>query len=222
MISFTHLPHWVSLQDEMETAKAYGAPIYAEPQGLNANVVRRSAVAGKVIRDSLEFFPSTETLMVAHKAMFCESTPLMAGVFRDSIFTYPPTALRQEKKTCPPSEIKEKLEQLSLKATHAMGEGESKKTWMRGLAAWHAGFMEIHPFKDGNGRLARTVLNAQMEICFGPRKLQPLDPVEYKKALSDGIDGNWSPLAGIIGKLQERSQPIENSPSQSTSQSISI
>lgn len=222
MISFTHLPHWVSLKDEEAIAKANGAPHYADASGLNTNVVRRSNVAGKVIRDSLEMFPSVETLVEAHVAMFSQSTPLMAGAFRDSIFSYPPTALRPEKKTCPPSEITEKLEQLSLKASLAMGEGDGQKTWMRGLAAWHAGFMEIHPFKDGNGRLARTVLNAQMEICFGPRKLQPLDPVEYKKALSDGIDGNWSPLAGIIGKLQERSQPIENSPSQSPSQSISI
>lgn len=222
MIAFTHLPHWVDLDKELKQAQSFGAPDYADSNGLNANVVRSSFEAQALVRESMLALPSLETMRMAHTAMFLESAPKMAGAFREDAFSYPATSFKPEKTTCPPSEIPEKLEQLSHKAIAAMGQGDDDRTRLNAIAAWHAGFMEIHPFKDGNGRFARTVLSAQLEHCFGPKQLKPIDPVQYKQALSSGLEGNWKPLAGLIENMHERALKPEQNQSRPQSVEISI
>ncbi len=69
------------------------------------------------------------------------------------------------------------------------------------LARFHHGFLTIHPFLDGNGRVARALLQQQAIELTG-RVLEAHfteDPVSYYDALSAADNGNLSVLTTLIG-----------------------
>jgi fido (protein-threonine AMPylation protein) len=52
------------------------------------------------------------------------------------------------------------------------------------LAFYHASFLAIHPFADGNGRVARTILDFQATRLLGHPVSQHIERNEYIEALS--------------------------------------
>ena len=69
------------------------------------------------------------------------------------------------------------------------------------LAEFHAALLSIHPFADGNGRVARGLLMQQALDLFGAIDLSLLDNGgEYRRALLTADSGNTRSLAAIIGR----------------------
>lgn len=72
------------------------------------------------------------------------------------------------------------------------------------LAAWlHHRFTQIHPYQDGNGRVARTLtililLRAELLPLVIDRDLR----VEYIKALEEADFGNLTPLTKLFARLE--------------------
>ena len=68
-------------------------------------------------------------------------------------------------------------------------------------AAWlHHRFSQIHPFQDGNGRVARTLAS----LVFIQKGLFPLvvtrdDKVEYLNALESADAGSLKELISLLG-----------------------
>lgn len=77
------------------------------------------------------------------------------------------------------------------------------------LAETHVELVLIHPFREGNGRIAR-VLATLMALQAG---LPPLDfmPLAgharkaYFAAIQAGMDRNYEPMTGLFGKVIGRS-----------------
>ncbi len=72
------------------------------------------------------------------------------------------------------------------------------------LAAWtHAEFVKIHPFRDGNGRTSRLIMNYQlMEAGFPAISIAKEDRLEYFKALDVyAVEGNLQPFADLVAVL---------------------
>ena len=77
------------------------------------------------------------------------------------------------------------------------------------LGEAHVELVLIHPFRDGNGRIARafsTLMALQADLpvldfspIAGKRKR------EYFAAIQAGMDRNYAPMAGIFAELIERS-----------------
>ena len=73
----------------------------------------------------------------------------------------------------------------------------------------HVELVLIHPFRDGNGRIARA-LSTLMALQAG-LPLLDLSPItgkrrtDYFAAIQAGMDRNYSPIAGIFEQLIERS-----------------
>lgn len=68
------------------------------------------------------------------------------------------------------------------------------------LSSFHHGFLSIHPFLDGNGRVARALLQQQAFELLG-RYLEATftaEPVAYYDALSAADKGNHDPLTRLI------------------------
>ncbi|MGH7166014.1 MAG: Fic/DOC family protein [Nitrospiraceae bacterium] len=80
---------------------------------------------------------------------------------------------------------------------------------VRALAETHVELVLIHPFRDGNGRLARA-LSTLMALQAG---LPLLDfsgiagdrKKEYFAAVQDGLENNYSPMARLFAEIIERS-----------------
>ncbi len=83
---------------------------------------------------------------------------------------------------------------------------KSKKHPAETSAFLHHRFVEIHPFIDGNGRVARLLMNLYL-IAHGypPIVLKKEDRGKYYRFLRAADAGNLAPFANFIGKAVDES-----------------
>ncbi len=68
-----------------------------------------------------------------------------------------------------------------------------------GVARFHSALLVIHPFLDGNGRMARAILMQQCLDLFGHANLSLLQQgVTYYRALAAADNGNAGPLVDLL------------------------
>lgn len=71
---------------------------------------------------------------------------------------------------------------------------------------FHHGFVQIHPFSDGNGRVARLLTNLLlMSDGYPPIVLRKEDRKRYYDCLRKADDGNLRSLINFIGKAVDES-----------------
>lgn len=72
------------------------------------------------------------------------------------------------------------------------------------MAKFHHAFLSIHPFTDGNGALARTLLSMQLQNLLGISKAVIFDDrQQYFDALRCADAGDLTMLEGLIRELTE-------------------
>ncbi|MEO2050149.1 MAG: Fic family protein [Allomuricauda sp.] len=70
------------------------------------------------------------------------------------------------------------------------------------IATFHERFLRIHPFLDGNGRVARTIASIQYKDLLSKEvKFENLERKEYYEALKSAIDGDKQQLTDIFNAL---------------------
>lgn len=78
--------------------------------------------------------------------------------------------------------------------------GQDYKVIVSAIATFHYEFLRIHPFLDGNGRVARALLRQQMIELLGVNTLNIfIDmPTEYYESLRAANNGDLGPLIELI------------------------
>ena len=109
--------------------------------------------------------------------------------------------------TASPSEPKEILSELAVLIEHwnnQLPSAKTKEEKINLIAKFHHGFLWIHPFEDGNGRVARAMLMQQCLDCFGKADMT-LFPrgQKYYEALQSADRGNPEQLAKLMVSLIE-------------------
>jgi len=80
-----------------------------------------------------------------------------------------------------------------------LNDSNNKDFKIEKIAQFHNDFLAIHPFLDGNGRVARFILNQQVsELLNIQRRIIMEDRPSYFDALTEGQKGNIEPLKQII------------------------
>lgn len=101
---------------------------------------------------------------------------------------------------CPPEQVASEMDRLV--AMHAEHGARGAPTEVQ--AAWlHHRFTQIHPFQDGNGRIARAI--ASLVLIKGglfPLVVTRDDRTNYLDALEAADDGDLKPLVDMIARLQ--------------------
>lgn len=78
-------------------------------------------------------------------------------------------------------------------------KSKDKKYIIKKIAKFHSDFLSIHPFLDGNGRVARFLLNQQVsELLNVNKQIIIEDKPSYYDALNEGRKGNLKPLIEIL------------------------
>lgn len=82
--------------------------------------------------------------------------------------------------------------------------GATTSAKLTALASFHSELLVIHPFFDGNGRVARAILMQQCLDLFGRADMSVMDKgARYYAGLTEADRGNPAPLAAVIAAAVE-------------------
>lgn len=103
---------------------------------------------------------------------------------------------------CPPEHVAAEMDRLV--AMHGKHVSTGVPTEVE--SAWlHHRFTQIHPFQDGNGRVARTLASLVfIKAGWFPLVVSRDSRAEYIEALEQADTGNLAPLVSLFGQLQKR------------------
>ena len=101
---------------------------------------------------------------------------------------------------CPPEQVASEMDRLV--AMHA--DHEASEVPAEVQAAWlHHRFTQIHPFQDGNGRLARAIASSVLiKHELFPLVVTRADRTVYLDALEAADGGSLKPLVDLTARLQ--------------------
>lgn len=103
---------------------------------------------------------------------------------------------------CPPEQVDSEVDRLiAMHQEHAVEEVAADVS-----AAWlHHRFTQIHPFQDGNGRVARAIASLVLiRAGWFPLVVTRDDRVRYLKTLGDADEGNLKPLTTLVAELEQQ------------------
>ena len=103
---------------------------------------------------------------------------------------------------CPPEQVESELDALM-----SFYFEWSDRVHPVALGAWlHHGFICVHPFQDGNGRVGRAVLAWHMARCgLPPLVVSRYERTAYINALEAADAGDLEMLAGFFARLERES-----------------
>lgn len=101
---------------------------------------------------------------------------------------------------CPPEQVASEMDRLVAMHERHLSEGVAADV----EAAWlHHRFTQIHPFQDGNGRVARALASLVLvRAGLFPLVVTRDDNPTYLDALNAGDRGDLQPLVDLVGKWQ--------------------
>lgn len=100
---------------------------------------------------------------------------------------------------CPPEHVQSEIDRLlAMHRAHSDVCPEVEAAWL------HHRFVQIHPFQDGNGRVARTLTNAVFlksdYLVLAVRDLEHRE--QYLDALAEADSGDLKPLVDLFADIQ--------------------
>lgn len=131
-----------------------------------------------------------------------QNLPLLKGKFKK-----PENNPRRDDGTifeyCPPVHVDSEVEKL----INLYNELESESTKPIILSAWfHHAFTQIHPFQDGNGRMARLLATMILiKHSFFPFTVKREEKPDYISALENADQGNPNDIVKFFSRVQKKS-----------------
>src|SRR5207302_8236996 len=97
--------------------------------------------------------------------------------------------------------IGRELDMLNWQAGELLAQARSEGDFLQSLAFTHVRFERIHPFRDGNGRVGRVLLDGQLNATLGVKLRPVLERDRYLAALEVS---RRKDLADLVNLLAQR------------------
>ena len=140
-----------------------------------------------------------ENIKNLHKIFYAKIDPDNAGNYRQK-----PVIVTGADIDFPlPKELNDKMQDFILKLTQLKQDLHVVEY----AAMVHALFVNIHPFIDGNGRVARLIMN--LVLLQGGYSITIIPPVvraDYIRALQDSNHNNYQPFINFVSEMVLESQ----------------
>jgi cell filamentation protein len=78
-----------------------------------------------------------------------------------------------------------------------------KEDWSKAIAATYSDLNAVHPFRDGNERVAREFVRQLGKEAGFDVDYTKVDPAQWKDATSKSFDGKQAPLAAVFASISE-------------------
>jgi fido (protein-threonine AMPylation protein) len=165
------------------------------PDRYATKVATGMALAQGTLHATKEVVPTIPTIKGVHYLMF-ESVHPWAGTFRK-----PGDEVRAGDLVCSLAEnVMGDLMKLRREMVNNPLKG-SRQYRAEVLAFYHASLLAIHPFLDGNGRVARTILDFQTRSLLGHPLSRAINRAEYVEGLRRAQeDGHLQFLAKLVSR----------------------
>jgi len=168
-------------------------------------------IGGKTMKEHLEVTNHAEAIeflikLVDSKKKITEIDVLnLHAIILDKIDPNRAGFYRQEQVYISGSDVKlakwREVPNLMQKVYEELNDGDLKIRAIHSAVRVHYEAVKIHPFIDGNGRLARLLMNLRlMRAGFPPTILRKQERRGYYSALEKADLGDLGPLATLIGK----------------------
>ena len=127
--------------------------------------------------------------------------PLLHGAFK-IVPNNPRTSEKELHEYCPPEHVASEMDRL----IDMYQEHNQRKVPPLAAAAWlHHRFTQIHPFQDGNGRVARCLATLIfIKADWFPLVIHNEGREQYLDALGQADAGDLSPLINIFAEVQKK------------------
>lgn len=169
------------------------------PDLISVSTFAQGPTSGQITR---ELQPAMVTLF--HRLTCFDLPSRSIGVIRESdVWIGNLDGQRADHVQPPPAEeVMAKLVALCSRWRNEFLELRSKVAKLQALARFHADFLAIHPFTDGNGRVARAILMQQCLDLFGKADMTLLNKgAAYYDALKQADLGRYEALVDLIGPV---------------------
>ena len=125
------------------------------------------------------------------------SVPLIRGAYK-KLPNNPLRPVGTIHEYCPPEHVDSEMDRLiALHHEHADVAPEVEAAWL------HHRFSQIHPFQDGNGRIARALATLVfVKVCWFPLVVRDQERAQYIGALEAADEGDLKPLVEYFARLQ--------------------
>lgn len=157
-------------------------------------------------------------LLKIHRLIFAQSWPEIAGRFRTENLEITGTSYLPPHWHQVPALAYQALDGLNYRLTKLSGDDVQGIVELAAQA--HYDIAAIHPFRDGNGRVARLVLNYVFRYFKLPYVVIPKEACDrYLGTLESANRGDMVPFTNFVAEQYERSldqvlgQPSEEAPS---------
>lgn len=147
---------------------------------------------------------SPSLILLFHRLVCFDLPSRVVGQLRTSQAWLADNQGRRATHTAPPNseEISEQLEELCGSWNRNYGRLRSSNERLESMAKFHAKLLQIHPFFDGNGRVARAVLMQQCLDLFGRADMSLMKKgADYYQALESADREDYSALAALINPV---------------------
>ena len=153
----------------------------------------------KIVELSQNAIFTEEDIKSLHKLFYNQIDEVNAGKYRTSQVIITGSDVELPK----PEELNAKMAEFVKSLPHL------KETWhpVEYAAMIHIIFVNIHPFLDGNGRVARLLMNlALLQSGYNIVVIPPVVRADYISALQDSNHGDYVPFVNFISEMVLESQ----------------
>jgi len=178
-------------------------PAVTSLEDYEKKVVQGSLAAKEFLARNPKPVPSEEDILFVHYLVFKDVYP-WAGKSRShsQLATFGGLIGAESDR------ITMELKMLEVQSKELLSKTKSEVEIIKAVVFHHARFERIHPFSDGNGRVGRILLEAQMDNLFGKKERPTLERTEYMMAIKSAQTGNLNQMVNLLMKAEGMTEKI--------------